>query len=376
MRVPFIDLKRIVTPIREQVLADWTECLDNTEFVGGPGVQNLEKKLEAYLETTHVVACANGTDALVIGLQALGIGQGDKVALPNMTFWAPYEAIVQVGATPVLVDISPRDLQMDFEEFCRGHEKFKFDAAILVHLFGWTSEHLENYREYCKKHNIRLLEDGAQAFGVKKNNRSIYADAEISTISFYPAKVLGAAGDAGAIMTPDPKLAEKIRALCNHGRAGHYTYDYVGWNSRLSGLQARFLNRMIDQIDGMLESRIAAETYYQKFFAKHSSDCIVHKAPHGVQSNGYLCVIESIKRTGDELSASLRDDGIGSARTYPQTLCEQPPAKEALRTSDLQHSKRFSKMVINLPLFAGITMDECKASAESLLKAFKVSVQS
>ncbi|MBC7530400.1 MAG: DegT/DnrJ/EryC1/StrS family aminotransferase [Oligoflexus sp.] len=376
MRVPFIDLKRIVTPIREQVLADWTECLDNTEFVGGPGVQNLEKKLEAYLETTHVVACANGTDALVIGLQALGIGRGAKVAVPNMTFWSPYEAIVQVGATPVLVDISPRDLQMDFEEFCRGHEKFKFDAAILVHLFGWTSEHLENYREYCKKHNIRLLEDGAQSFGVKKNNRSIYADAEISTISFYPAKVLGAAGDAGAIMTPDPKLAEKIRALCNHGRAGHYTYDYVGWNSRLSGLQARFLNRMIDQIDGMLESRISAETYYQNFFAKHSSDCIVHKAPQGVQSNGYLCVIESIRRTGDELSASLRDDGIGSARTYPQTLCEQPPAQDTLRTSDLKHSKRFSKMVINLPLFAGITMDECKASAESLLKAFKVSVQS
>ncbi len=371
MRVPFIDLKRIVAPIREEVLADWTECLDNTEFVGGPGVQSLEKRLEAYLETAHVVSCANGTDALVIGLQAMGIGPGHKVAVPNMTFWAPYEAIVQVGATPVLVDISPRDLQMDFQEFRSGHEKFKFDAAILVHLFGWTSEHLDEYRTYCKKHNIRLLEDGAQAFGVRKNNRSIYADAEISTISFYPAKVLGAAGDAGAIMTPDPKLVEKIRSLCNHGRAGHYTYDYVGWNSRLSGLQARFLGRMLTRIDDMIASRVKAEAYYQEYFAKFSSDCIVHKAPKGVASNGYLAVIESKKKTGDELSASLRDAGIGSARTYPQTLCEQPPAKNALRTSELEHSKRFSRMVINLPLFAGITDEECKSSAEALAKAFK-----
>ena len=371
MRVPFIDLKRIVTPIREEILKDWTDCLDNTEFVGGPGVQNLEKKLEAYLETTHVVACANGTDALVIGLQALGIGHGSKVAVPNMTFWAPYEAIVQVGATPVLVDISPRDLQMDFEEFKRGHEKFKYDAAILVHLFGWTSEHLDEYRTYCRTHNIRLLEDGAQSFGVKKNGRHVYSDAEISTISFYPAKVLGAAGDAGAIMTPDPKLAEKIRALCNHGRAGHYTYDYVGWNSRLSGLQARFLSRMLDRIDGMLESRVAAEAFYQDYFARFTRDCVVHKAPAGVTSNGYLCVLESKHFTGDDLSAALRDKGIGSARTYPQTLDEQPPAKNALRTSNLEHSKRFSIMVINLPLFAGITQDECKASADALAAAFE-----
>ncbi|RZA15373.1 MAG: DegT/DnrJ/EryC1/StrS aminotransferase family protein [Proteobacteria bacterium] len=371
MRVPFIDLKRIVTPIREEILQDWTNCLDNTEFVGGPGVQNLEKKLEAYLETTHVVACANGTDALVIGLQAMGIGQGHKVAVPNMTFWAPYEAIVQVGATPVLVDISATDLQMNFDEFKAGHEKFKFDAAILVHLFGWTSTHLEEYRAYCKREGIRLLEDGAQAFGVKKNGRHVYSDAEISTISFYPAKVLGAAGDAGAIMTPDPKLADKIRSLCNHGRAGHYTYDYVGWNSRLSGLQARFLSRMLDRIDGMLESRVKAEKYYQDYFAGFTHDCIVHKAPAGVTTNGYLFVLESKHFSGDDLSASLRDQGIGSARTYPQTLDEQPPARNALRTSNLEHSKRFSRMVINLPLFAGITMEECQASAEALKNALE-----
>lgn len=371
MRVPFIDLKRSVDPIRSQVLADWTACLDNCEFVGGPGVQKLEKALMQSMDCRHVVTCANGTDALVIGLQALGIKPGMKVAVPNMTFWAPFEAIVQVGATPILVDINPDDLQMDFEEFKQGHERFRFDAAILVHLFGWTSTVLQEFRRYCRSEGIQLLEDGAQSYGVQFEGQSVYTDAQLSTISFYPAKVLGAAGDAGAIMSPDPKVAEKVRALCNHGRAGHYTYDYVGWNSRMSGAQAHFLLRMLDQVDDLIASRRAAEEYYYSYFSQLSKHCRVFRAPSGVTGNGYLIVIESLQKTGDELAALLRDYKIGCARTYPQTLCEQVPAQQALRTSDLRHSQRFSRMVINLPLFAGIRPEECQMAAESLQQAFE-----
>lgn len=373
MRVPFIDLKRSVEPIRTQVLADWTACLDNCEFVGGPGVQKLEKALMQSLDCRHVVSCANGTDALVIGLQALGIKAGMKVALPNMTFWAPFEAIVQVGATPVLVDIDPDDLQMSFSEFRAGHEKYRFDAAILVHLFGWTSTVLQEFRSYCKSEGIKLLEDGAQSYGVTFQGQSVYTEALLSTISFYPAKVLGAAGDAGAIMSPDPKVAEMVRALCNHGRAGHYTYDFVGWNSRMSGTQAHFLLRMLEQVDGLIASRLEAERFYYDYFAQLQKHCRVFRAPKGVQGNGYLIVIESLGKTGDELAALLRDYRIGCARTYPQTLCEQAPAQNALRTSDLRHSQRFSRMVINLPLFAGITREECQIAAESLQRAFESS---
>ncbi len=371
MRVPFIDLKRSVDRIREDVLQDWTSCLDNCEFVGGPGVQKLEKLLVQELGCRHVVTCANGTDALVVGLQALGIKAGMKVAVPNMTFWAPFEAIVQVGATPVLVDIDPDDLQMSFTEFAAGHRKYRFDAAILVHLFGWTSAVLADFRKYCKTESIALLEDGAQSYGVKIEGEPVYAKAQISTLSFYPAKVLGAAGDAGAIMCPDPKVAEIVRALCNHGRAGHYTYDYVGWNSRMSGVQAHFLLRMLGQVDDLISSRLAAEAFYYEYFRQQEKHCRVFRAPKGVQGNGYLIVIESLKMSGDELAAKLRDLKIGCARTYPQTLCEQGPAQGALRTSDLRHSQRFSRMVINLPLFGGITLDECQVAADSLLQAFQ-----
>lgn len=370
MRVPFIDLKRSVDRIRDDVLSDWTSCLDNCEFVGGPGVQKLEKLLVQELGCRHVVTCANGTDALVVGLQALGIKPGMKVAVPNMTFWAPFEAIVQLGAVPVLVDIDSDDLQMSFSEFRAGHEKFRFNAAILVHLFGWASAELQSFRDYCKAEGIALLEDGAQSYGVKVQDEPVYAAAQVSTLSFYPAKVLGAAGDAGAIMSPDPKLAEVLRALCNHGRAGHYTYDYVGWNSRMSGVQAHFLLRMFAQVDSLIASRLEAEAFYYEFFSAYARHCRVFKAPIGIQGNGYLIVIESLKQTGDELAAKLKDMRIGCARTYPQTLCEQGPAQGSLRTSDLRHSQRFSKMVINLPLFAGITREECQLAAESLLAAF------
>lgn len=371
MRVPFIDLSRSVEKIKDRVTASWTHVLDQTEFVGGPTVQKLEKSLEKKLGVDHFIACSNGTDALVVALQALGVGPGMRVAVPNMTFWAPYEAIVLLGAIPVLVDINPNDLQMSLAEFKDGHKKFHFDAAVLVHLFGWASAELEEYRSFCQQESIILLEDGAQCFGVELNNESVYAGATLATVSFYPAKVFGGAGDGGGVMTQDPTLAEKVRALCNHGRAGHYTYDYVGWNARMGGLNAHYLVHMLDEIDGFIASRRKAEEFYQNYFSDYPDLVRVVKAPDSIRSNGYLSVLESKNKSGDQLAAGLMELGIGCARTYPQTLCQQPPAFKALRTSDLRHSQAFAQRVVNLPLFAGITEDECLSSAQALLGILK-----
>jgi dTDP-4-amino-4,6-dideoxygalactose transaminase len=371
MHVPFIDLHRSVNPIEKAVHEDWQNALANCEFVGGPTVARLEKSLEDKLDASHFTCCSNGTDALMVGMQAMGVKPGMRVALPNMTFWAPYEAVALLGATPVLVDMNPDDLQMDFDEFKRGHEQFRFDAAILVHLFGWASSRLQEFRDYCKENEITLIEDGAQSFGVTYNGESVYKNAQLATISFYPAKVFGGCGDGGGITTDDPTTGEKIRALCNHGRAGHYTYDYVGWNARMGGLTAHYLMRMLEQIDGFVESRLQAEAFYYEYFQHLSDHCKIFKAPEGIKGNGYLAVIQSHSKSGDDIAGALKDKGIGCARTYPQTICEQPPAHNALRTSDLQHSKRFSRQVINLPLFANITQNECQISADALKSVFK-----
>jgi UDP-2-acetamido-2-deoxy-ribo-hexuluronate aminotransferase len=371
MQVPFIDLGRLVDKVKVDVQRDWQECLDATEFVGGPSVAKLERQLEEDLSVNSLTSCSSGTDALTIALRALGIGQGMRVAMPNMTFWAPYEAVVQVGAEPILIDSDPDDLQMCFDEFQEAHERFRFDAAILVHLFGWGSSQLAAYRAFCGENHIILIEDGAQCFGARYDGEPLIANATVGTLSFYPAKVLGASGDAGAITANDIKVGDRIRALCNHGRAGHYTYDYVGFNSRLGALQARFLLRVLDLMPEILASRRRAEAFYQEFFRDHEDLCRVYRCPEGMTSNGYLSVLTMKRTTGDEVVRELSKLGIGAARTYPQTLNLQPPARKAIKASDLRISREFSQKVVNLPLFSFITIEECQAAAEALLKVLR-----
>src|SRR5262249_9901474 len=190
---------RLGARVRAQVARAVTGCLDRCEFVGGPRVSALEKKLASVLGVPNVVSCANGTDALIVGLQALGVKRGSKVALPNLTFWATFEAVVALGATPVLIDVDPDDLQMSLAALKSAHDAHRFDTAMLVHLYGWASAQLKEIRAFCKERNIALLEDGAQCFGVEAFGRPVLADATVATLSFYPAKVVGGAMDGGAV---------------------------------------------------------------------------------------------------------------------------------------------------------------------------------
>lgn len=370
MPVPFIDLSRLVARVREDVLPAWTECLDKTEFVGGPRVTGLEKKLAHALGAPRVVACANGTDALVVGLQALGVKRGTKVALPNLTFWATFEAIAQLGAIPVLVDIDPDDLQVSFEELRKAHDEHRFDAAILVHLFGWTSARLGEIRSFCSNRGVALLEDGAQCFGVEAFGEPLLAKAEIATLSFYPAKVVGGAMDGGALTMQSEKHEAYLRSICNHGRSDHYSYAHIGWNSRMGGLQAAFIARMLDEVPAILASRRQAAAFYRDRLSSVKG-VRVYGPPSGVVENGYLSVITVEGKAGSELVATLKNAGIGAARTYPETMDVQPPVVEvgAIRVGDCPVSKRFAEAVVNLPLFYGIREDECEASAAALVAA-------
>jgi dTDP-4-amino-4,6-dideoxygalactose transaminase len=369
MPVPFIDLTRLTEKVREDVLAAWADCLTKCEFVGGPRVGALEKKLAEVLGVPRVVTCANGTDALLVGLQALGVKRGSKVALPNLTFWATLEAIAQLGATPVLVDVDPDDLQMSLEALTGAHDKHRFDAAIFVHLFGWTSSRLGEIRGFCKSRDIKLLEDGAQAFGVEAAGEPVLAKAEVGTLSFYPAKVVGGAMDGGAITLQTEEQERLVRSLCNHGRQDHYSYAHVGWNSRMGGLNAAFLGRVLDELPGILASRRETVAFYRERLAADGR-VRVYGPPAGVVENGYLSVVTTTKK-GADLVAALKAAGIGTAQTYPSTMDVQPPLGPlgAIRHGDLAVSKRFCDAVINLPLFYGIRPDEREAAVAALIAA-------
>jgi len=369
MPVPFIDLSRLVAKVKADVLPEWADCLDKTELVGGPRVAALEKKLAAATGAPRVVSCANGTDALLVGLQALGVGPGKKVALPNLTFWATFEAIAQLGATPVLVDVDPDDLQLSLEQLRAAHEVYRFDAAILVHLFGWASARIGEIRVFCRERGIALLEDGAQCFGVETCGEPILGRADVATLSFYPAKVVGGAMDGGAITMQTAEHEKLLRSLCNHGRAEHYSYAHVGWNSRMGGLQAAFLLRVLDEVPAILASRRKAAAFYR---ARLTHPRIkLYGPPAGIVENGYLNVLTVEGKRGVEVVDALKRAGIGAARTYPETMDVQPPAKGAIVFGDLAVSKRFCESVVNLPLFYGIRDDECEAAAAALLGAIE-----
>ncbi len=368
MPVPFIDLQRLVSRVRADVLPAWQECLEKCEFVGGPRVAALEKKLASALSVPHVVSCANGTDALMVGLQALGVKPGMKVALPNLTFWATFEAVVQLGATPVLVDIDPDDLQMSFDELKAAHEAHRFDAAMLVHLYGWASGRIAEIRAFCKERNIGLLEDGAQCFGVEAFGVPVLEGATVATLSFYPAKVIGGAMDGGAITMQTKEHEALVRSLCNHGRSDHYSYAHVGWNSRMGGVQAAFLLRVLDELPAVLESRRSAAAYYRQRLSSEKN-VRVYGPPPGIVENGYLNVLTVEGKGGQEIVDALKTHGIGAARTYPEPMDAQPPAKRsgAIAHGSLRHSRAICEKVVNLPLFFGIREDECESAVNALL---------
>lgn len=330
----------------------------NAQFIGGAEVSTLEARLQVELQVAHAVSCANGTDALQLALRAVGVGEGDVVLVPNVTFWATFEAVVNVGAAPVTVDADLRDGGVYFEAFEQAIRETKPKAALVAHLYGWGSSRLLDLRKLCHAHGVVLVEDGAQSFGARYQGDPIYKGAHISTTSFYPAKVLGAAGDGGAVFTDDAELAAKVRRLGNHGRTAHYGYGNVGWNSRLDSLQAAFLNLSLDHIEARVASRREAVAFYQKHLP--ATGIQLMNAPAGYEENGYcnVCLVPELEvKSG--LEARLKAEGIGFGNIYPSVMSSQPGAAAYLKGHfGGQVGEQLCAAVLNLPLFPYMTEAE------------------
>lgn len=356
--VPFIDLKRIEPGFHERLMQKYSTMTLNSEFIGGAEVLELEKRLQAELDVKHAVSCANGTDAIQLALRALGVGEGDLVLVPNVTFWATFEAVVNVGAKPVTVDADITDGGVCFEAFTQAIRESKPKAAVLAHLYGWGTSRLAELRALCQEHDVALVEDGAQAFGVRYKGESIFKGTLISTTSFYPAKVLGAAGDGGAVFTNDAALADKVRRLSNHGRTAHYGYGDVGWNSRLDSLQAAFINLSLDHIEARIASRREAVAFYHKHLPTTGFELM--SPPAGYQENGY-CNVGLVRDAAVKtaLQAKLKAEGIGFGNIYPSVMSSQPGAAAYLRGHfGGQVGEQLCASVLNLPLFPYMTEAE------------------
>ncbi len=360
MVVPFIDLKRFESGFLDRWIEKVTAVSSTASFIGGPEVAKLEAMLCERLTVAHTVSCANGTDALQLALRAMGVGAGDAVLVPDVTFWATFEAVVNVGASPVTVDVDMSDGGVDLAAFEQAIDNHAPKAAMIAHLYGWGSAQLNAIRQLCKERDVMLLEDGAQCYGVEYDGKSIYQDAYISTTSFYPAKVLGAAGDGGAVFTNDSALADKVRQLGNHGRTQHYGYGSVGWNSRMDSLQAAFVNLSLDYIDLRLASRRQSADYYRQQL--RGLPLSVMDVPAGYVENGYcnVCHVDVQRRV--MLESALKAEGIGFGNIYPGAMSAQPGAEGYLRAIVTNgRATEYCSTVLNLPLFPYMTTAELES---------------
>ena len=369
MQIPFINL-RVEPDFNPKVKTRWEQSLEKSQFIAGEALIELNHKILDFTKAKNFIACANGTDALQIALRAVGVGINDCVLLPDFTFWATYEAVINVGARPVMVDICPQDFQMDFDLFLIAIEKYSPKAIILVHLYGWCSIRLAEFREFCKVKNIYLIEDGAQAIGSFYQGKPIFENAFIATTSFYPAKVLGAAGDGGGIFTNNAEIAQICTQLSNHGRSSHYGHQFVGWNSRLDEVQAHYLVVALDYLALRIESRKNSEKKYLEFQSNFASNKVLplemKAAPSEINSNGYLQVSLS-KTSYKELADQLKIKGINCGNVYPSPMSAQIGAGELneLVTKD-KITYEICNRIINLPLFPYMHDEEINYVCQSL----------
>ena len=342
MTIPHVDVKAQYAPLLDELKERLAAVLDSGRFILGPEVRAFEEEAAAYLGAAEAVGVANGTDALVLVLEALGVGAGDDVVCPAFTFYATAEAISRVGATPVFCDIDPATLNLDPADVA-GRITERTKAILAVHLFGRPAALAE------LPPGIPVIEDAAQAFGASSGGRRVGALGAAGTFSFFPTKNLFGLGDGGLVSTNDPQVADRVRLLRFHGSRDKERFDAIGMNSRLDEIQAAALRLFLGHLDGWNAARRAAAARYAELGLGGLCELPEDEPGHVY----HMYVVRSPER--DRIAAALRAAGIGCATYYTTPLHLQPVyAALGHRPGSLPETERAARETIALPLWAGI----------------------
>jgi dTDP-4-amino-4,6-dideoxygalactose transaminase len=338
MSVPLFDTRTPIQPLREAIQAKIAEVIDAQAFILGPELEAFESELAAYLGAQHVVGVGNGTDAITLALRAMGVGPGDEVVVPSFTFYASAEAIPLTGAKPVFCDVDP-------ETFCvtpdtvRAAITPRTKAVIVVHLFGNVAPVAE-----IEGLGVPVLEDAAQAVGSRSPAGRAGTLGTAATLSFFPSKNLGAFGDGGAVVTRDEEIAERVRMLRFHGSRDKQTFELVGHNSRLDGLQAGILRVLLPHLEGWADGRRAAASHYE---AAGLGDLADLPRPLGDPA-WHLYVIRH--RRSDDLAAALKAAGIGHKAYYRVPTHQQPAMREYADDRPLPGTDEAARSHLAIPM--------------------------
>jgi len=357
MKVPFADLNRLHDEIKAELTAAFEEVLTSNKFIQGSYAQKFEEEWAEFVGSKHAIGCANGTDALELILLGLGIGAGDEVIAPSHTFFATVEAIKSVGATPVLIDVLSENSLLDpalIEDAITSHTK----AVMPVHLYGHPVD-MDRILEVTNRRGIHCIEDAAQAHGATyKGRRAGNLGGIAAAFSFYPGKNLGALGDAGAVVTNDDGLAERIRALRDHGRQGKYAHGEFGWNMRMDGMQAAFLSVKLKYLPQWLEDRRRVAKQYTEELAGLDEIALLSSSPL-IDHAYHLFVVHSSDR--DSLQSFLNDQGIQTGVHYPLGCHQQPAWIKTYGKMELPITELHTASCLSLPIFGQMTSAETVA---------------
>ena len=357
--VPLIDMSRQYAAIKHQIAANVEAVLASGHFILGPEVEKLERELAAYSQTDHAIACASGSDALLLALMALEVGPGDEVIMPSYTFFATASAAWRLGARPIFVDIEPQDFNLN-AQLVEEHITPATKAIIPVHLYGQCAN-LQAITEVAQRHGLAVIEDAAQAIGAEYHGRRAGSIGDVGCLSFYPTKNLGGCGDGGMLLTNRADLAEKLKLLRGHGMSPRYYHSVVGINSRLDALQAAVLRVKLPCLEEWTALRQTNAERYTELFASCGLDRVLSLPTAGAAMrhvwNQYVVRVPNGRR--DALREHLKSAQIGTEIYYPVPLHLQECFRGlGYRPGSLPESERAARESLALPIFPELTAAE------------------
>lgn len=362
MKVPFLDLKAQYKEIEDEVVPMVTEAMANAAFIGGPQVSGLEDEFAEYCASRHCVGVGSGTDALRFALMAAGVGAGHEVITVSNTFIATTEAISQVGARPVFVDIDADTSLMDVAQV-EGRITERTRAVIPVHLYGQPAD-MDPLLDLCARHGLALIEDACQAHGALYKGRRAGSLGAAGCFSFYPGKNLGAYGEGGAVITQDEEMARRMRMIRDHGQARKYYHDMEGYNGRLDAIQAGILRIKLRRLEGWNQLRREHAALYNELLSGADGVTLPVEA-QDVQSVYHLYVILVDDRDG--LRAFLHEKGIATGLHYPLPLhLQKAYAHLGHKEGAFPVTEGHARRLLSLPMFPELTREQIAYVVEGI----------
>jgi len=388
MQIPPFSLEAQISEIGEEIEEALIKAFRSGKYIGGEEVTSFEKAFALATETSYSVSCNSGTDALILALRSLNIGQGDEVITSSFSFFATAEAITSVGARPVFVDIDPENYLMDLDLVEKAITP-RTKAILPVHLFGHPLD-MDQIMAIAEGNNLKVIEDCAQAAGAHWRGKPVGSFGDVGCFSFFPTKNLGAAGDGGAITTNDFDLAKTIRELAIHGMPKRYFHTNIGYNSRLDSLQAAILNVKLSRLNKWIEQRKSiAINYINKLSTIESiklpSNTLINNSGHSwnqfairIMDNSF---VENLKFTSEDVLDSLSRDlfkselqghGVNTIIYYPIPIHLQPAYKTlGYKEGSLPITEKVCSQVISLPIFPELRSIEQSYVIDKINEIFK-----